>query len=91
MKWVIAYDVSKDRSRRKIARRLKQMGFRRQKSVFEGEAAPGNISLLLDELTEFLDCEQDVLTAWPSTENGPARIEHRGHPRANVQREWLIF
>jgi CRISPR-associated endonuclease Cas2 len=90
VKWVIAYDVRKDRGRRQVARHLERMGFRRQKSVFEGEASPADIAKLLDELAVFLQVEHDLLTAWPMTENGSARIEHRGNPRAVVQRDWLI-
>jgi CRISPR-associated endonuclease Cas2 len=91
MKWIIAYDVRKNKGRRRIAKRLEQMGFRRQKSVFEGEASPSDIGVFLDELVEFIDGDHDTLTAWPMTENGPARIQHRGNPRAVVQRDWLVL
>jgi len=91
MKWIIAYDVSKARGRRRVAKRLEQVGFRRQKSVFEGEASPADIGLLLDELVEFIQADHDTLTAWPMTENGPARIQHRGIPRAVVQRDWMVL
>ena len=91
MKWVIAYDILKNRGRRKVARRLEQVGFRRQKSVFEGEASPADVARLLDELVEFIQADHDVLTAWPMTENGPASIQHRGNPRAVVRRDWLIL
>ena len=50
MIYVIAYDVRKNRGRRRVAKRLEQVGFRRQKSVFEGEASPSEIGPLLDEL-----------------------------------------
>lgn len=91
MKWVIAYDVRKDRGRRQIARRLERMGFRRQKSVFEGEASPARIAQLLDELSLFIEADRDAVTAWPMTENESARVTHRGSPRAVIQREWLIL
>jgi len=91
MKWVIAYDVRLDKARRRVARRLEQLGFRRQKSVFEGEASPTGIAQLLDELANLIQPEHDVVTAWPMTENGSACIEHRGNPRAVVQRDWLIL
>jgi CRISPR-associated endonuclease Cas2 len=91
VKWIIAYDVRKDKGRRRIAKRLEQLGFRRQKSVFEGEASPTDIGLLLDELVAFIQADHDVLTAWPMTENGPARIQHRGDPRAVVQRDWMVL
>jgi CRISPR-associated endonuclease Cas2 len=91
VKWIIAYDVSKSKGRRKVAKRLEQVGFRRQKSVFEGEASPADVGRLLDELTEFIQTDHDVLTAWPMTENGSACIQHRGNPRAVVQRDWLVL
>jgi CRISPR-associated endonuclease Cas2 len=91
VKWVIAYDVRAARGRRKVAKRLEQVGFRRQNSVFEGEASPSDVTRLLDELVEFIQVDHDVLTAWPMTETGPARIQHRGNPRAVVRRDWLIL
>ncbi len=91
MRWVIAYDVRKNKGRRKVAKRLEQMGFRRQKSVFEGEASPGDIDTLLDELVDLIEPDHDTLTAWPMIENGPARIVHRGSPRAVVERDWLVL
>jgi CRISPR-associated endonuclease Cas2 len=91
MKWIIAYDVRKNKGRRRIAKRLEQMGFRRQKSVFEGEASPADIGLLLDELVEFIQADHDTLTAWPTSENGPARIQHRGKPRASVKLDWIVL
>ncbi len=91
MKWVIAYDVSEAKDRRKVAKRLEQLGFRRQKSVFEGEASPADICEVLDELAQLIGSESDCLTAWPTTENAGARIMHRGNPRAIVNRDWLIL
>jgi CRISPR-associated endonuclease Cas2 len=91
MKWVIAYDVSKSKGRRKVAKRLEQVGFRRQKSVFEGEASPTDVGCLLDELVVFIETDHDSLTAWPMTENGSARIQHRGNPRAVAQRDWMVL
>lgn len=91
VKWVIAYDVSKSKGRRKVAKRLEQMGFRRQKSVFEGEASPTDVGVLLDELARFIQTDSDSLTAWPMTENGSACIQHRGTARAIVQRDWLVL
>jgi CRISPR-associated endonuclease Cas2 len=91
LKWVIAYDVRLDRDRRRIARRLEQLGFRRQKSVFEGEASPADIAGWLDELAAFLQEACDRLTAWPMTENGPAHVEHRGQPRPPTHQDWMIL
>jgi CRISPR-associated endonuclease Cas2 len=91
VRWVIAYDIGLDKARRRVARRLERVGFRRQKSVFEGDASPSEIARLLDEMAESLLSEGDVITAWPATENGTARLEHRGAPRADVRKDWIIL
>lgn len=91
MKWVIAYDVREDRQRQRLAKRLEQLGFRRQKSVFEGELSPREVSRLLDELLLLLDPEHDSLTAWPTADNGTAVLQHRGTARGVVQKDWLVL
>ncbi|CAN5670794.1 hypothetical protein BH23PLA1_BH23PLA1_33410 [soil metagenome] len=91
MRWVIAYDVHCHRNRRRLAKRLEQLGFRRQKSVFEEDADPTEVEALLDELTPCLSHPKDALTAWPTAEYGPARIVHRGLERTETHREWTIL
>jgi len=91
MKYVIAFDVRDDKGRRELVKQLEKLGFRRQKSVFEGDFSPTGIDALLDELAVHIAPQHDSLTAWPTAENGPARIVHRGSPRAVVERDWLIL
>lgn len=91
MRWVIAYDIRLARGRRRVALRLERLGFRRQKSVFEGDASPSEVTQILDELAVHLVDEPDVITAWPTAENGSTRVEHRGSPRAEVKKDWLIL
>lgn len=91
LKWVIAYDVSKNSSRNKISRRLEQLGFRKQFSVFEGELSPQEIGVLFQELASLLDFSTDCLTAWPTTENAHAKLMHAGKKRAVTKRDWNII
>ena len=91
MRWVIAYDVTLDSHRRRIAKRLEQMGFRRQKSVFEGDASPKEIQAIFSELEALLDLETDVLTAWPTSENGHAQLQHRGRERDITHCSWKLI
>jgi CRISPR-associated endonuclease Cas2 len=91
MKYVIAFDVREDKGRRGLVKQLELMGFRRQKSVFEGDFSPSDIDALLDGLAVFIEPQHDSLTAWPTAENGTAQIVHRGSPRAVVERDWLIL
>jgi CRISPR-associated endonuclease Cas2 len=91
MRWIIAYDIRKGKKRRAVARQLEAFGFRRQKSVFEGEASPDDVAKLLDQLAEGFQPGVDMVTAWPVTENGPARVVHRGRPQDQVRRGWMVL
>ncbi|TWT63722.1 CRISPR-associated endonuclease Cas2 [Rubinisphaera italica] len=90
MQWVIAYDISSDRRRRRVTRRLEQVGFRRQKSVFEGELKQSLMQDLMQELGSEIDPATDQLTAWSMS--GRARgILHAGCPRAETQKDFHIL
>ncbi len=91
MRWVVAYDVRQDRMRRRIALRLERFGFRRQKSVFEGELSAQAMSVLLDELATLIEPAHDVLTAWPYSQGNTGGVLHRGAPRAETSRDWIIL
>lgn len=91
MRWIIAYDVSDNRARYRIARRLEQFGFRRQKSVFQGHGVPADIKALLAELAPLVNPETDVLSAWPSVDNGTVQATHAGRPLDQVHADWLIL
>ena len=88
VQWLIAYDISKDANRRKVARRLEQLGFRRQLSVFEGELTVERLQDLFTELTPYVDESTDSLTAWPSVESPCIPILHRGQDRVLTQKAW---
>lgn len=90
MRWVIAYDIHGERARRHVARALERVGFRRQLSLFEGDASREEISALLDALAERLDASTDQLTAWPVSSDSTALI-HRGLPRASHDEPWLVL
>lgn len=91
MKWVIAYDIRADSVRRRVANRLQQVGFRRQYSLFEGELSVSDLRSLLDEIGTLLDPSSDVITAWPWSENGPAKLVHKGSIRTDTSVEWIVI
>ena len=69
MTWLIAYDVSNDRRRAKIARLLVAKGIRLQKSVFLVEGPPRNVRRLTRELAANIDEATDTVCAWPLSES----------------------
>ena len=68
MTWVVAYDVSVDKRRNKIAKLLVAKGIRLQKSVFLVEGPPRNVARLVRELAALIDDSTDRVCAWPLIE-----------------------
>jgi CRISPR-associated protein Cas2 len=63
--WVV-YDISKDRTRTKIAKRCLDFGlYRVQKSVFLGDLQPNRIQEILLFSEELLDLETDSVYVFP--------------------------
>ncbi len=66
MKYLIAYDVSDDKRRRKLFKLLKGYGYNIQKSVFE---VPVNdqkiIKKLKDEIEKIVEKEHDLVYIFP--------------------------
>lgn len=60
---LISYDVTENRTRAAIARRLEKEGIRVQKSVFLVYGAPDKLKLLERELQEMLAKEDSLLVA----------------------------
>lgn len=69
MTWVIAYDVTVNRTRTKIAKQLESHGIRLQKSVFLVEGPASSVLQLARELADLMDEETDRVCAWPLARN----------------------
>lgn len=63
--WVVAYDVSLNRRRCRIAKQLESHGIRLQKSVFLVTAAPQAVRRLVREIGKEIDPATDCVCAWP--------------------------
>jgi len=64
MHWLLAYDISSNRRRAKVAKRLERTGLRVQKSVFVAELSRGEVESLIDDLAELIDVRTDLIAAW---------------------------
>jgi CRISPR-associated protein Cas2 len=63
--WVV-YDISRDRTRTRIAKRCLDFGlYRVQKSVFLGDLAPNRVDEILLFSTELLDLATDAVFVFP--------------------------
>lgn len=62
--YVVAYDISNDRSRRKVAELLLAVLGRVQYSVFEGETKPEALQAAVRQAIDYLDPETDSLRVY---------------------------
>jgi CRISPR-associated protein Cas2 len=72
--WVV-YDISKDRTRTKIADRCLDHGLQRvQKSVFLGEVAPNRVEEIIQFSKELLNLETDAVYVFPMCRDDFAKV-----------------
>jgi len=89
--WVL-YDISKDRTRTKIAKRCLDFGlYRVQKSVFLGDLAPNRVEEVLLFSRELLNPETDAVYVFPMCREDfeRVRIVGQGFDRKLVADEVL--
>lgn len=75
-KFMICYDISKDRIRYRVARILLGYGIRSQKSIFEVEEDKKNVNKLMNELSEIILHGTDKIFSFEISDRGT--IERRG-------------
>ncbi|KXS36237.1 MAG: hypothetical protein AWU56_352 [Idiomarina sp. T82-3] len=70
--FLLAYDISDDRSRACIQRRVKKFSGTYQKSVYEVELSPAEVNQLLDFIGRYFDEVSDSLLLLPLNPSGYA-------------------
>lgn len=78
---LIAYDISNDRRRARVARILTEHGTRVQYSVFEVDLHPARLQALLQRLRNSIDSSEDHLRIYPLDRDTLDRVEVLGGPR----------
>ncbi len=89
--WVV-YDITKDKTRAKVARRCLDFGlYRVQKSVFLGDVAPNRVEEILLFSQELLDPATDAVYVFPMCREDfdRVRIVGQGFDRKLVADEVL--
>jgi len=81
MRFIICYDISDNKKRNKVSKKLKAFGIRTQYSVFEIEADKSKILSLFDEINLMLD-EIDRFFIYPVKEVN--KIKRLGKAKGNV-------
>lgn len=61
MIFLIAYDISADRRRNRVAKLLQSWGYRIQESVFQLRVTQADISVIIEDLGKIIDPKDDVI------------------------------
>ncbi len=88
--YLLAYDISDDRRRAKIAKIMEAMGARVQGSVFEAYLTPVHLETLLKKVNKTLKKEEDSLRIYPLCENCREKIRTVGRGQATPPPEVMI-
>ncbi len=92
MRYLICYDVTEDERRNQIARRLEDLGFRVQYSVFECKLTPALYATLKNALLQIMDTEEgDRLHCYPLCGACAQLVERFGQPIQPQPDDALIF
>lgn len=62
--YVIAYDITSDRRRRRLSKRLEDFGVRSQKSVFVFQLPPNRLDGLWNDIRETIDEDEDAVACY---------------------------
>lgn len=78
--YVIAYDISNDARRTKLAKLLEQQGERVNFSVFECELDSDKLKALKKAVGKIINTRHDLVLYYPLCLNCRSRISSQGHP-----------
>jgi len=91
MHWLIAYDISSNRRRTKVAKRLERAGLRVQKSVFVAELSRADVDGLMKELEDLIDVRTDTVGAWALPQTWQTAHVEAGSPGQPVFETSVIW
>ena len=91
MLWMICYDISDDRARRRVDKELRSVGERVQWSVFECVLSPPRLERLSRELRQYLDPSSDSIRYYPLCSWCEERVDWHGQGRRTDDPElWIV-
>jgi CRISPR-associated protein Cas2 len=69
MYFLLSYDVTKNRSRKKVSELLEELGVRVQKSVFECDISKSQLVMLMQKTEELIDTSSDSVIFYQICKN----------------------
>jgi CRISPR-associated protein Cas2 len=89
--YIVCYDISNGKRRRKVAQLLSRNGYRVQESVFEIQLTARNFERLLKQLKKWVDYKADRLTTYPVPLTTLERVVQLGTAPPEVVDEEMFY
>lgn len=86
--WIVAYDISRDRDRERVAALLLSSGVRLQRSVFEVDT--DEATQLLDECAKLIRVEIDVIQAFRQCQACADSLIGVGQTSPSMREAWWV-
>ncbi len=89
--WIISYDISNDKIRRKVSRHLQDHGNRVQYSVFECRLNNQQLNDLRMEVSAMIDPETDTIRWYPLCHWCETKINWQGNGKKTDANNYYII
>ncbi|ANQ54516.1 hypothetical protein XJ44_08955 [Thermosipho affectus] len=91
MMYVISYDITNDKRRRKLTKYLESYGVRVQYSVFETELSREQLSILIRELKKRIDEKEDTIRIYPISKDARKSITTLGKDKGSYYKDDFLI
>jgi len=91
LKFVITFDITDDKIRRKVVNILQEYSYRVQKSVFEGFFSNDAISECIKKCTEAINPKVDSLRFYPLCKNCEKAVKLKGNSHEVEEVDYIII
>ena len=88
MEWIVAYDISGNLDRERVAARLLSVGVRLQRSVYQVEV--DDVGGLLADLSAMIDLGQDVIQAFRQCRSCEPAAVAEGQTGPSMRQHWWV-
>lgn len=94
-RYIVAYDISSDKNRTRVAKILDDYGARRQFSVFEVSLTRDEYARMRERLLKAIDEDEDALVAWMLCADCFSKTDYISLPKdkshEDTDPDYLIF
>ena len=90
MKYIISYDITNDRKRTKVSKKLEGYGVRMQYSLFECDLKANDLRKLKKQISSIINCRVDSVMYFPMCERCYVNRQSDGIEKVIIQTKLVL-